>query len=329
MPTDPHRVLDSLHYLVLGLPLLSLLGLAAALRSKGRVVDPRLLRPLLLTMAIFNALGLALLAESLILTVSGNRGGDPLMGALTCLLEMGWLAAQALFTMRLLGVPPRPGLVRWVPLPFIAFILLAIMGMMEFQATSRHSVMGTLCQFVDYSVTLGLFGGALWVWSSAGSSQARGSKDALRSLAVWTIGIAALLGIWWSAMGYLRLRYPSIGIFFNSAVILAHNAFIARWLVKYGRSLTGEQGAPLSASGAFVKQFGISPREWEILTWIIKGNTNKEIAAGLFISAHTAKEHVANLLQKTGAKNRVQLTRMVLGSMVPTGEGEGRGHCNS
>ena len=52
---------------------------------------------------------------------------------------------------------------------------------------------------------------------------------------------------------------------------------------------------------------GITDREREVLTLIGRGMTNSEIAADLHISIATAKAHVAHLLTKLGARDRVQL----------------------
>jgi DNA-binding NarL/FixJ family response regulator len=51
----------------------------------------------------------------------------------------------------------------------------------------------------------------------------------------------------------------------------------------------------------------VTPREREVLTLVGRGMTNGEIAAELAISAATAKAHVARLLAKLNARDRVQL----------------------
>ena len=52
---------------------------------------------------------------------------------------------------------------------------------------------------------------------------------------------------------------------------------------------------------------GITDREREVLRLVGLGMSNAEIAASLYITAGTAKTHVARLLAKLGARDRVQL----------------------
>jgi DNA-binding NarL/FixJ family response regulator len=52
---------------------------------------------------------------------------------------------------------------------------------------------------------------------------------------------------------------------------------------------------------------GVTGREHEVLALVARGLANSEIAAELVISLATAKTHVANLLTKLDARDRIQL----------------------
>ncbi|MFD1171061.1 response regulator [Oceanobacillus picturae] len=52
----------------------------------------------------------------------------------------------------------------------------------------------------------------------------------------------------------------------------------------------------------------LSTREIEVLQLVAKGLSNKEISKTLFISEHTVKSHLKNILSKLHLDNRVQLT---------------------
>jgi len=56
-----------------------------------------------------------------------------------------------------------------------------------------------------------------------------------------------------------------------------------------------------------VDSYGLTAREKEILRLILKGTRNKDIEKKLFISGSTVRNHIYNIYQKLGVKNRLEL----------------------
>jgi DNA-binding NarL/FixJ family response regulator len=56
----------------------------------------------------------------------------------------------------------------------------------------------------------------------------------------------------------------------------------------------------------------ISPRESEVVKLVAEGFTSREIAATLSISEKTVERHRANILDKLGLRDRVELTRYAI-----------------
>jgi DNA-binding NarL/FixJ family response regulator len=50
----------------------------------------------------------------------------------------------------------------------------------------------------------------------------------------------------------------------------------------------------------------LTEREREVLVQVASGATNREIAAHLFLSPHTVKEHTSSLYRKLGVRNRAE-----------------------
>lgn len=53
------------------------------------------------------------------------------------------------------------------------------------------------------------------------------------------------------------------------------------------------------------EQIGISDKTYQVLVWLAKGKTNKEIAEELKISVHTVKAHLAKLQERLQTVNRM------------------------
>ena len=73
-------------------------------------------------------------------------------------------------------------------------------------------------------------------------------------------------------------------------------------LVKYLRDLM-----PPSGESKIKKNFGLTPREMEVVEAIVAGYTNKEIAEKFTISEQTVKHHLTNIFDKLGVFNRLEL----------------------
>jgi DNA-binding NarL/FixJ family response regulator len=56
----------------------------------------------------------------------------------------------------------------------------------------------------------------------------------------------------------------------------------------------------------------LTPRETEIVKLVAEGHTSKEIAELLVISVKTVERHRANVLEKLGMRDRVDLTRYAI-----------------
>lgn len=56
----------------------------------------------------------------------------------------------------------------------------------------------------------------------------------------------------------------------------------------------------------------LSPREWEVARLVARGLRNKDIAAELYISLATVKDHVHRILAKTGLSSRAEVIAALL-----------------
>lgn len=71
-----------------------------------------------------------------------------------------------------------------------------------------------------------------------------------------------------------------------------------RLFAAFARSQKGPSAQPIEP---------LTSREEQVLLPVAQGRTNSEIAAGLHISPSTVKTHLASLMRKLGARNRVEL----------------------
>ncbi|OLO26148.1 hypothetical protein BTR23_24135 [Alkalihalophilus pseudofirmus] len=87
-----------------------------------------------------------------------------------------------------------------------------------------------------------------------------------------------------------------------------------------GPSITSQKAETQIDSSLLKKELNLSSREIEVLNQILKGFNNREVAATLFISEHTVKNHITKILQKLEVQDRAQAIAKVyqLGYSPPT-----------
>ena len=75
-------------------------------------------------------------------------------------------------------------------------------------------------------------------------------------------------------------------------------ASLVQTLKSYGESAKNEKP----------KNYGLTPREMDIIRAVVSGYPNKEIASRFSISEQTVKHHITNIFDKLGVYNRLELT---------------------
>ncbi|MDR7276898.1 response regulator transcription factor [Catenuloplanes atrovinosus] len=98
--------------------------------------------------------------------------------------------------------------------------------------------------------------------------------------------------------GYLLKNLPARDL--AQAVRLAH-AGVAQHDAAALRHLTGALDRPAPPG-----RLPLTAREIEVLRLIARGATNREIAAHLFVSEGTVKNHVSHILSRLGLRDRTQ-----------------------
>jgi two-component system nitrate/nitrite response regulator NarL len=83
-------------------------------------------------------------------------------------------------------------------------------------------------------------------------------------------------------------------------------------LVQYLRGLIGS-----SSNAARQRRYGLTPRELEIVSAVVAGYANKEIAEHFKISEDTVKHHLSNIFDKVGVSTRLELALFAVNQALP------------
>ena len=80
-------------------------------------------------------------------------------------------------------------------------------------------------------------------------------------------------------------------------------------------------GRPASVADAtpeaLAPALGLTPREAELLSWVVQGKTNPEIGIILGIQLTTVKKHLESIFAKLGVENRTAAVTLALEKVIP------------
>ena len=124
----------------------------------------------------------------------------------------------------------------------------------------------------------------------------------IRSFAIYGLAIAAAA----FALRWLEYRHALRFFTTEAYVVLIAVVFtvLGAWV---GHRLTTKRSqGSFERNEKAIAALGISDREYDVLCLLANGDSNKEIAAKLFVSANTVKTHLAHLYDKLDVSRRTQ-----------------------
>jgi DNA-binding NarL/FixJ family response regulator len=83
-------------------------------------------------------------------------------------------------------------------------------------------------------------------------------------------------------------------------------------LVQYLRNLVDSSSVETRK-----KRYGLTPRELQIVSAVVAGYANKEIAEHFRISEDTVKHHLSNIFDKLGVSTRLELALFAVNRALP------------
>jgi DNA-binding CsgD family transcriptional regulator len=296
----------------LGLAIVLIAGVARLLHGQGRAALLSYLAYLLAWSALVVYMLVFLYAPHLL--PEGAQRGYMLLNSVFVVPLNGLVACFFVdFVWRWLDKPMPRWLRFGLPAPFLVILFLYAREMLGRLSTDAPSGSFVLSPPVSLGLMFAcLLGASLHVALAGRRMPDREEGRRMRLFAVATgagLSIALLFAIGADSFLGPEWHNATTSMFFASAN-LGGWIHVRRSFEPRARAVgTGLAAADLSR---LEERYGISPREREVISLMILGKSNREIAAALFISPETVKKHVYNSYRKIGVKNRVQLVNALL-----------------
>jgi DNA-binding NarL/FixJ family response regulator len=142
-----------------------------------------------------------------------------------------------------------------------------------------------------------------------------------------------------TGLARLRAEHPTVPIVVVSA---AREASVVRRAYEFGASAYIDKSAPLDEIAAIVRAVldgeifappeastgetfaqraaQLTPQQWRVLSLMVQGDQNKQIAHKLGVGEATVKAHVTVILRKLGVRSRTQAVIEARGLALPSTE---------
>lgn len=227
----------------------------------------------------------------------------PIFTVLQALVSVLLLYVVPRFVQRLLGTAEKPGAKLWSIVPVA--VLIAGYALVILPVPFDYD---TVASTVFYLYIAGWFG----------YGYLRRKRFEIGAWGPW-IRLFLLVAALWHLGAAIEL---AVGPFFISrdpelpSVLLTSSLFNFFWavvvIIPGIRMLTAmpEEDEAEGIPPEFSREYGLSPRENEVLLELCRGLSNRDIAEALCVSPRTVENHIYNLYRKCGVRRRLELCNL-------------------
>ena len=147
----------------------------------------------------------------------------------------------------------------------------------------------------------------------------------------WQEGVGLPTAVRMVACALKRALSPETDKDLNNAPCLRVRARSGRWLTLYGSLseptsyspgetvIVIQPAKPEEVAWLNVAAYDLSPREEEVVKLVVRGSSTRQISQTLYISEYTVQNHLSNIFEKVGVRNRRQLVkRLFFDNLYPT-----------
>lgn len=125
-----------------------------------------------------------------------------------------------------------------------------------------------------------------------------------KQLLLYGVSLAVLAFVLNSMHYFYYVRVFSVELYIGIIAILF--MLLGIWVGKKLTVQNGQKESEFQQNERALNYLGITDRELEVMELLAEGYSNQQIADRLYISIHTVKSHVSNLLSKLGVNRRTQ-----------------------